>query len=551
MITQFLRPAPPRAWPRARGGREEGSEREERGETPAPKRGKSEEGGFKEEEEGEESKRRRMGHASSSDVARGDAGAEEGEVGSTYRLPLSALTDGERKRHESNLTMTPIDTFGGRSERPFQVFSLEPTSHSPTHLVVPRFYGLEHFGRPRRDASSRGEPLPAEAGFVGELTEAQRGVVASVGTAFDVDDVSGRPFPRGGLVVLPCGFGKTVVALHVAFGLVRRKCVILVHKQGLLEQWCERIRQFAPGASVGVMRQDRMDAEADVLVAMIQTVARRDCAQALADRGLVVVDECHHLGAPVFGSAMSKVGAAWCLGLSATPERKDGLTSLLFMTMGPVLCRLEREREPALVTSLVLDDKRMQHEVTRNGRPVYAAMINALASDPRRNAVLASHVARLARAGRNVLVLSERIAQLDDLRARMVSSEGVDAECIGTYTGPSTPSERERCARCAVMLSTYQMAREGLDQKHLNALCLASPTSDLTQAVGRVQRQSGRERQGPPPLVLDACDTYSLFQNQARKRRRFYRDSGFTVQKWTLSAGVAKDESGAAVALFA
>ena len=354
-------------------------------------------------------------------------------------------------------------------------------------------------------------------------------------------------------MVLPCGWGKTVIALYVCSVIAKRKCLVLVHKQGLLEQWCDRARQFVPSATIGVMRQNRLDEEADILVAMIQTVARRDCVSQLRDRGLVIVDECHHLGAPVFSSAMAKLSCSWCLGLSATPERKDGLTPLLHMIMGPVLCRVEREKQRALVTSLLFDEKETHHEVlSSSGRPVYVAMVNRLATDARRNAVLAAHIARVQRAGRNILVLSERIAQLEALAENISRVEGVAEGEIGFYVGSSTPDERKRCAQCSIMLSTYHMAREGLDQKHLTALCLASPTSDLTQAVGRVQRQSGRTAHTTtPPLILDPCDTFSLFENQARRRRSFFKSSGFAIQRWSATTEAVVDENGSACTLWA
>lgn len=408
---------------------------------------------------------------------------------------------------------------------------------TPTHIIVPRFYGIAHFGIPRKDNTSRGTPLQGVR-FNGRLSEEQMHVATSVADRFGVTLSSSSPFPRGGLVVLPCGWGKTVLALYVAAVLTKVKTVVLVHKQGLLEQWCDRVRQYLPDATVGVLQQDRIDVDADILVAMIQSVAKRNYSSHLKDRGLVIVDECHHLGAPVFGTAMAKISAAWTLGLSATPERKDGLTSILFMTMGEIICRIERKQEPAFVTSVVFDEKVTQHEVlSGNGRPMYAAMVNHLTINTRRNSVLATHIARLHRAGRKILVLSERIRQLEALHSMLVKNEGIDETEVGFYIGPSTPAERERCSVCSIMLSTYQMAREGMDQKHLNALCLASPTSDLTQAVGRVQRTCGRERIGPPPLILDACDTFSIFQHQAKKRRRFFQTAGFTLQRWTASTG--------------
>ena len=453
-------------------------------------------------------------------------------MSNAYYIPRSCLSDHETRRHQQNLTMSPIDSFHRSCETSFDVFTM-----TPTHLIVPRFYGLENFGPPRTDRTAKGTSFHAT--FLGTLSEPQLDVVSAVKARLLVDeDASSVPFPRGGLLVLPCGFGKTVIALHVAAAVVKRKVLVLVHKQGLMEQWCDRARQFVSGATVGVLQQDRIDLDSDILVAMIQTVAKRDCAAQLKDRGLVIVDECHHLAARVYGSAMAKLSTAFVIGLSATPERKDGLTSLLFMTMGSIICRIEREREPAFVTSLVLEDKAMQKEVFgSNGRPAYSAMVNLLTDDSKRNAIIAAHIARLHGSGRNILVLSERVKQLRDINTILTKKEGVLAQDVGFYIGASTSAERERCVSCSVMLSTYQMAREGMDQKHLNALCLASPTSDLTQAVGRVQRDSGRERTGPPPLILDPCDTFSIFEHQAKRRRKFFKEAGFTIQRWKVTTG--------------
>lgn len=484
-------------------------------------------------------------------------GAHAGAVVSNaYYMPLAAVSEAELKRHRQRLTMVPIDTFRKGGGEPFEVFTL-----TATHLMVPRFYGLEQFGPPRTDRSERGAALATAAtAFSGTLTMEQQRVVEATrlrffGDAARVsergDDAEASPYPRGGLLVLPCGFGKTVTALYVAAVVVRRKCLVLVHKQGLLEQWVERARQFVPHATVGVLQQDRLDEDADILIGMIQTVAKRDVAQRLKNRGLVIVDECHHIGAPVFGSALAKLRCAWCLGLSATPERKDGLTGFLFMSMGSIICRIERERETALVTSLLLDEKEGHREVLHgNGRPNYAAMVNKLTSNVERNALIASHVARVQRCGRCILVLSDRVSQLEALHSRLVGVEGVAAEAVGFYIGKSTPEERALCPERRILLSTYSMAREGMDQKHLTCLCLASPTSDLVQAVGRVQRESGRERTGPPPLIIDVCDPFSVFEHQARKRRRWYKAAGFTLQRWTASTQAVTADGGEAGALF-
>jgi len=75
-----------------------------------------------------------------------------------------------------------------------------------------------------------------------------------------------------------------------------------------------------------------------------------------------------------------------------------------------------------------------------------------------------------------------------------------------------------------IIVATYAMAAEGLDIKTLTTLILATPRTDVVQAVGRILRVK-RER----PLVVDILDTHEVFQRQYKKRLAFYRKNNYTI----------------------
>ena len=455
-------------------------------------------------------------------------------VGNAYAVPRSALNAAQLAHHTGQLTMVPLDTFTKGDAGSFDMYTL-----TPTHLFVPRFYGLEKFGPAEHDRTWAGEAIDApRCEFVGALKDEQRVVVERVRERFGTGDA-----PRGGLLVLPCGFGKTVLAIHVIACVARVKTIILVHTSGLLEQWCERLRAFAPRLTVGVHKQSQLDVECDVLVAMIQTVARRPYAGGeLRNRGLVIVDEAHHLGARVYGSAMAKLACRYTLGLSATPDRRDGLTRIQFMTLGTIIHKAERAHQNVHVTELLLPAVGGT-ATNASGRPNFAGMINELARSRERSDLLAAHLRRLHGAGRAILVLSERKQQLQYLHEALRRG-GIDAAELGFYVGDSNAEERARCvASCAVTFSTFQMAREGLDIPRLDCLVVASPCSDLVQAVGRIQRKAPCAGT-PPPLVLDAVDAHPIFRSMARKRHKYYRAAGFVTQ-CVSAEGEVRDGGGA------
>jgi superfamily II DNA or RNA helicase len=76
-----------------------------------------------------------------------------------------------------------------------------------------------------------------------------------------------------------------------------------------------------------------------------------------------------------------------------------------------------------------------------------------------------------------------------------------------------------------IILATFQMAEEGLDIKTLSTLFLASPKTDIVQAVGRILRIKHEQ-----PLIIDLIDSHDIFQNQFNKRRAYYIKNKYKIQ---------------------
>jgi superfamily II DNA or RNA helicase len=119
-------------------------------------------------------------------------------------------------------------------------------------------------------------------------------------------------------IQLPPGFGKTVMALYLISKL-KVKTLIIVHKEFLMNQWKERIAQYIPNCSVGIIKQKKVESNNDIVIASLQSLCMRSYDEdVFKDFGFLIIDECHHVGAQVFSKALFKVNFKYTLGLSAT-----------------------------------------------------------------------------------------------------------------------------------------------------------------------------------------------------------------------------------------
>lgn len=125
-----------------------------------------------------------------------------------------------------------------------------------------------------------------------------------------------------------------------------------------MNQFREEIGRFMPGTRVGLIQGKKVDVEGcDVVLAMVQSLAMREYPEEIfRDFGLAIFDECHHLGAEVFSRCLTKLSIRIMLGLSATPDRKDGCNEVFRLFLGDFTTRIKlRDTENVLVRMVPVD----------------------------------------------------------------------------------------------------------------------------------------------------------------------------------------------------
>jgi superfamily II DNA or RNA helicase len=256
-----------------------------------------------------------------------------------------------------------------------------------------------------------------------------------------------------------------------------------------------------------------------------------------------VVSNCHHMGAEVFSRCMMKVNTTYTLGLSGTMSRKDGLTKVFEMFIGPVVHKEKAEPEhKVIVKGLVysVDDEVFNEtQYDYMGNPKFSTMISKLCNYNRRSEFILRVIAAELELNpaQQIMILAHNKTLLtylhDAISSRKIGEKAVlDAGTqaqgitglVGYYVGGMKEAALKESEKKKIIIATYAMASEGLDIKTLTTLILASPKTDVCQSVGRILRQKHSS-----PLVIDIIDGHDIFMSQWYKRRKYYKSQDYKI----------------------
>ena len=380
------------------------------------------------------------------------------------------------------------------------------------------------------------------------------------------------PLKPNGLIQLPTGKGKSILGLYLAYKL-KTPTLIIVHKTDLVEGWKKDIAlAFNNKVQAGIIQAKNRKVGDFITIATVQTLNRldKDMLNSLYDHfGLIIQDEVHHCPSTTFG-VVDNFKSRYKLGLTATPERTDGLTPVMQFYFGGFCFVFHRDRVstedkdilPFEVVSRRLDNiyyapmcKRLgnSYAITRVGtnqetsepigneisissieyskRPklLYLDLDSSLMACKDYRETVCSDIKKEFEQGHSCLAFMVQKEQCSEFKSCLVSM-GVPASSVVIYNG-DTKKPEEVLSRCReerklITLTTFAKCTEGTNVKMWEVLFLISSTpngKNVEQALGRIRRVSDKPKLSRVKVYDYSLPNFYILEGHFSRRNMRYK----------------------------
>ena len=340
------------------------------------------------------------------------------------------------------------------------------------------------------------------------------------------------------VLVAPPWSWKTVMALWMV-AYRKQPTLIIVHRKQLLEQRKERVSQFL-GISIKDIWQVwwwKNKKWVKITIAMIQSLNKQE-EDFYTKFGLIIVDECHHIPAKSFRTAIVKFNSYYIYGLTATPIRKHNDEKLIYYYIGDVIASIQKKSLPNHnnAINIIESDFSLPFNTKVDN---YEILSKALVFNEWRNRLIVQHIKIEIQKWRTILILTERKDHIDMLTILLRKIwEVITLSWSDSKSMRKVKEEQLKLWDFQIVLATWQYIWEGWDGPSFDSLFLVYPFSfewKLIQYMWRIERGVVTNRN-----IYDIRDvSIKYLDNQFRKREKYYKK---LHKKWLYTLNISSVE---------
>ena len=319
-----------------------------------------------------------------------------------------------------------------------------------------------------------------------------------------IEQISKKDFS---LCVAPPGFGKTLLGAKM-IEVRNVNTLVIVNKNMLLDQWIERFVNYFGYSKkdIGYLGKGKNKLNNSLDVATMQSL--KNNLELIKKYSFVIVDECHHIPALTFEKIIKQFCGKYILGLSATPNRKDGMEPLIYQQLGSIAYEVKSKK--VFTNKLKIVETDFISNVDN-----FADLVNEMINDEKRNNVIIEQIIQYK--DRKILLLTDRIEHIDNLELILKSQQIPYVAIHGSLNKNDQKINMEKVNNASLVIATTSYFGEGIDFPHLNTIIFATPISyygRLVQYLGRIGRG------GSDCLAIDILDIQNPFALSSYKKRK-------------------------------
>ena len=424
----------------------------------------------------------------------------------SIRIPLNQLSEGQRNIILKQLCFEKkANTMFNAAAQHVYPYEIVDEGNDVFAIYLPMYWAMKFISIAKNYLPSRKDFKENSTKFTGSLRPLQEEVQKSA-----VELLNRQ---KACIISLYTGAGKTITSIYISTK-IKLPTLILVHRLVLMDQWKESIERVCENPKIQIVKTSSMlDKDADYYLMNISNVKKKS-REFYKGIGLLIVDEMHVTGTENLSNSFLYVCPRYCIGLSATPYRPDGMDELLFSFFGEK--KIHKQLNRKHIAYKVKSDFTPEQRMMRNGKVEWNSVIESQTTSPERNEIIINIIKTFH--DRTFLILSKRVSQVEYLMKRLLE-EGMDATSLVGVKKHFNYDSR-------VLVATVQKAGVGFDHPKLDTLIIASDVEEyFIQYLGRVFRT-----QHTIPMIFDIVDNNCILLSHYYTRRKIYIQHGGDVK---------------------